>query len=82
MGTLESRLEQLRERRAIADQLPPRGERRRLRTRVGLSQQDIADAVGVSRESVCRWETTDAVPRNEHLVRYVEVLGVLATEEE
>ena len=34
----------------------------RLRTERGLSQGDLADALGVSRQSISKWETDASVP--------------------
>jgi DNA-binding transcriptional regulator YiaG len=45
-----------------------------IREGAGLSQGDIAQAVGVRRETVSRWETGARAPRGEFLVKYREVL--------
>ncbi|AUH38917.1 transcriptional regulator [Streptomyces sp. CMB-StM0423] len=39
--------------------LPPPGERRRLRVAHGLTQQEVADALGVRRATVGAWESDD-----------------------
>ncbi len=46
-----------------------------LRTRKGLTQQALADAVGVSHRAVFAWEH-DAVPRKSAIMKLAEVLGV------
>lgn len=54
--------------------LPEPDIRRALRERVGLTQAEVAVAIGVDRTTVCRWETSDRTPRQPHLDRYAEVL--------
>lgn len=49
---------------------------RQSRLRKGLSQSQLARAVGVSERNVVRWETGRNQPRIEHLVRIAEVCGV------
>jgi transcriptional regulator with XRE-family HTH domain len=61
-------------------QLPPPETRRLLRERVGIPQTALAQAVGVDRATVSRWETGEREPRDKHLARYVEVLDRLAAE--
>ena len=48
----------------------------RLRTERGLSQGDLADALGVSRQSVSKWETDASVPELDKLRRLSEVFQV------
>lgn len=48
----------------------------RLRTERRLSQGDLADALGVSRQSVSKWETDASVPELDKLVRLSELFGV------
>lgn len=59
--------------------LPEPDERRALRIRSGLTQQFIADIVGVSRPAIAQWEkgsrTTPRDPRA--FRRYLEVLQAL-----
>ncbi|WP_407563147.1 telomere-associated protein Tap [Streptomyces sp. 184] len=45
--------------------LPPPGERRRLRAAHGLTQQEVADALGVRRATVGAWESDDPGRRTE-----------------
>jgi len=54
--------------------LPPPGVRRALREANGLSQDDIAAELDVSRVAVSRWESGDRMPRGDHLIQYAELL--------
>ena len=47
-----------------------------LRAARGLSQEDLADALGVSRQSVSKWETDASVPELEKLLRLSDCFGV------
>ena len=47
-----------------------------LRTGRGMSQEDLADALGVSRQSVSKWETDGSVPDLDKLVRLCDVFAV------
>lgn len=52
------------------------GERiKQKRKALGLTQQALAEAIGVSMHSVFRWESGDRVPDADALVRIAEVLG-------
>lgn len=48
----------------------------RLRAERRLSQGNLADALGVSRQSVSKWETDASVPELDKLVRLSELFGV------
>lgn len=48
----------------------------RLRTEHNLSQGDLAEALGVSRQSVSKWETGGSVPDLEKLVKLSQLFGV------
>lgn len=48
----------------------------RLRTAMDLSQEALADRLGVSRQSVSKWETDASVPELDKLIRLGEVFGV------
>jgi transcriptional regulator with XRE-family HTH domain len=74
--TLTTALESGRLRR----RLPPPVTRRRLREGAGIPQEALAQAVGVDRATISRWETGEREPRARHLERYVEVLDRLAAE--
>lgn len=55
------------------------GERiRKLRTGQRLSQEQLADAVNVSRQAVSKWETGESVPDTERLMLLCRVLDVSA----
>lgn len=48
----------------------------RMRAERRLSQGDLADALGVSRQSVSKWETDASVPELDKLIRLSELFGV------
>ena len=48
----------------------------RLRTQRGLSQGDLAEALGVSRQSVSKWETNASVPDLDKLVKLSQFFNV------
>ena len=53
------------------------GERiRTLRMKKNLSQEDLADALSVSRQSVSKWETDASVPDLEKLLKLSDLFGV------
>lgn len=60
--------------------LPDPADRRLLRKRLGLSQQQLADVLGVQRVTVARWELGARNPSDEHLEPYLTVLGVRGEE--
>ena len=45
-----------------------------LRTQCGLSQNQLAKAMGVSRQAVSKWETGQSVPDSMNTIRLAEVL--------
>src|SRR5215831_3766564 len=49
---------------------------RRLREKSGLSQQDLAEAVGVDRAAVSLWESEKSYPSAENLRKALAVMGV------
>src|SRR5215472_5893321 len=49
---------------------------RQQRTRLGLSQEALAEALGVSPRSINRWEQGEAQPQPEHRRRLARVFGV------
>lgn len=51
-----------------------------LRTKAGLSQGDLADALEVSRQSVSKWETDASTPELDKLLRLAELFGVTLDE--
>ena len=46
------------------------------RTRLGLSQEKLAEQVGVSRQAVSKWKLDDAVPDTDTLVPLARALGL------
>lgn len=53
------------------------GERiKALRRRAGLSQEQVAEQVGVSRQAVAKWEAGQSAPSTENLRKLVQVLQV------
>lgn len=48
----------------------------RLRARAGMSQDALAEQLGVSRQSVSKWETDASVPELEKLVKLTEIFEV------
>lgn len=48
----------------------------RLRQQVGLTQEELADKVGVARSTVTQWERGISAPRMGRLARIAEALGV------
>lgn len=46
------------------------------RKALGLSQEELADRVGVSRQAVSKWELDEAQPDADNIVRLAQSLGV------
>ncbi|MGW4822505.1 helix-turn-helix transcriptional regulator [Streptomyces sp. NPDC004227] len=67
----------IRERIRIRASLPAPAERRALRVAAGLSQVEMADAVGVTKQAVANWEAGIRTPRGVSLERYVDALEAL-----
>jgi DNA-binding transcriptional regulator YiaG len=61
----------------MRQELPTPAARRVIRTTAGVSQQSVADVVGVSRETVRLWESGRLMPCGRNLERYSEVLRAL-----
>ena len=47
-----------------------------LRDRAGLSQMELADRLGVSRQAVSRWESGDTTPTMDKLKSLARIYGV------
>lgn len=47
-----------------------------LRDKAGLSQLELAEKIGVSRQAIARWESTDAIPSVEKMKALANVYGV------
>ena len=57
------------------------GERiQSLRTGCGLSQEQLAGLVGVSRQAVSKWERSEAIPDTNKLAALAGALGTTADE--
>ena len=52
----------------------------RLRTKRRLSQEQLAELVGVSRQAVSKWELNNALPDTDKLAPLARALGVSAEE--
>lgn len=48
----------------------------RLRTEKRLTQEDLADLLGVSRQSVSKWESDASVPELDKLIHLSEIFGI------
>ncbi|MFD3700084.1 telomere-associated protein Tap [Streptomyces sp. NPDC058646] len=68
----------LLEEAAAQDALPHPDERKRLREAAGLSQDQIAKALSVRRETVTSWETGRTAPRPPKRAAYIRLLDGLA----
>jgi transcriptional regulator with XRE-family HTH domain len=76
MDMLKLAIERERRRR----KLPAPAVRQEIRRALGLSQLDLAAALGVSRVSISRYETGHRTPRGALLDRYLDVLDRLTQE--
>lgn len=61
-------------------ELPEPRRRRALRQAAGVSQDAVAEMVGVCRPTITRWEGGGRTPRGEFAVRYLEALDRLRRE--
>jgi len=80
MQTRTTSLDELLAHSRFRRTLPDPALRRLLRERAGLSQDDVASVLGVSRPAITRWETGKRTPRGPLLTQYVELLDRLAAE--
>lgn len=62
----------------LDDVLPSPRIRAQLRLAANLTQQDVADAVGVKRLAVVRWELGKSTPRRPQRDAYIHLLKRLA----
>ena len=58
--------------------LPAPAARARLRQAASLTQEEVAEAIGVHRIQVVRWESGQAEPRKPHRQKYGRLLAGLA----
>ncbi|HXF83150.1 MAG TPA: helix-turn-helix transcriptional regulator [bacterium] len=80
MTMTTERLEELLDRARQRRRLPDPKTRRLLRERAGITQAALAEAVGVSRAALCRWELGDREPDEQFLAKYLAALDRLARE--
>ncbi|MCY0939506.1 helix-turn-helix transcriptional regulator, partial [Streptomyces sp. H34-S4] len=76
--TLFAAVDALLEEAAAQDALPHPDERKRLREAAGLSQDQIAQALAVRRETVTSWETGRTAPRPPKRAAYARLLNGLS----
>lgn len=50
------------------------------RTRCGMTQEFVADAMGVSRQAVSKWENGTADPSTSNLLKLAKLYGITAEE--
>ncbi|MFB6842675.1 sigma factor-like helix-turn-helix DNA-binding protein [Streptomyces sp. NPDC056361] len=55
--------------------LPPPKERRRLREALALSEEQVAEAMGVTKATIKAWETGRSAPRGRKREAYAKLLG-------
>jgi transcriptional regulator with XRE-family HTH domain len=58
--------------------LPDPSVRRLLRQRAGLTQRELAAALGIAQPTLARWEAANRTPRGDLLERYSQALERLA----
>jgi transcriptional regulator with XRE-family HTH domain len=71
-------LAELEQRRRLRQRLPPPEIARAIRRAAGVSQQELADAIGVSRQAVSYWEAGLRRPRGARLAVYAEAIQRLS----
>ncbi|MCU1624235.1 MAG: hypothetical protein JWL79_3080 [Frankiales bacterium] len=54
------------------------GEGQEIRVRAGLSVREVAEAVGVARHTLWKWERGERVPRADGATAWASFLGELA----
>ncbi|MEU6279472.1 helix-turn-helix transcriptional regulator [Streptomyces sp. NPDC047028] len=62
---------------ALQRQLPPPKSCRAIRELSGVSTEDVANALGVTRQTISNWENGKRSPRGLHLEGYLELLDLL-----
>ncbi|GHC27044.1 MULTISPECIES: helix-turn-helix transcriptional regulator [Streptomyces rochei group] len=69
--------ERIRSLRHVRPELPAPPERRAIREAAGLTQAQVASAIGVSKQAIGLWESGLRTPRGPLLGRYVEALRAM-----
>lgn len=67
----------VRARLRLRKDLPSPAERRAIRKAAGLSQGELAEAIGVTRQAVSHWEAGTRTPQGALLDRYVSAIRTL-----
>ncbi|MFA6370211.1 MAG: helix-turn-helix transcriptional regulator, partial [Bacilli bacterium] len=47
-----------------------------LRKKMGLSQEELADKLGISRQAISKWERAEASPDTDNLICLAKIYGV------
>jgi DNA-binding transcriptional regulator YiaG len=68
------------DKRRLRRRLPDPPMRRLVRERAGITQEDLAQVLGVDRATVSRWETGEREPRPSQLEGYLQALDRLTRE--
>jgi DNA-binding XRE family transcriptional regulator len=79
----ESRIDEAvalaRVRKQLSDALPTAETLRAVRVRSAITQREVANAIGVSRQAVARYEAGDRTPSGEACEQYIDLLQRLGT---
>ncbi|WP_435601262.1 helix-turn-helix transcriptional regulator [Streptomyces sp. C10-9-1] len=67
----------VRARLRLRQDLPSPAERRAIRQAAGLSQGELAEAIGVTRQAVSHWEAGTRTPQGTAMERYVSAIRTL-----
>ncbi|MCC3652736.1 helix-turn-helix transcriptional regulator [Streptomyces sp. S07_1.15] len=70
----------VRARLGLRRDLPAPAQRRAIREASGLSQGELAQAIGVTRQAVSHWEAGTRTPQGVLLERYVTAMRTLREE--